>query len=681
MALIAAGGSRAYYPFISSSYRPKTAEADTHRHPRVEPSTAMPNPSAHPATRRTRVTAASGAPSTPPHSDHSDSDPLLANALPASYKVLTPTTTPIKTTGLQHPSTPCLALRPRCLAPQTSLPMRLFPPPHPKPQPPQSILDLTPDLLRRLAYDSCSAHTIPCTLAEFLSWHHQYFNVLESESDKTISRLWEYSERNESFIIRCMPTPVHESFCRYAAWFIPDAVQNYTKLNPLQSGISVHTNTDIKGLGPQRFSHRCPDLCIRVKSARPNMFIRGIVVEVGFSQSLASLRQKALDWFEDISELHMCILIDIAEQAQERMDSTGKKISKSKAKKLKNEWPDWLMGNNDNDHNAGDGSHEPGGALILEEEIIRRMEGRMVETKTEGQQVLMGVTDDLKTWLLEQDQQGLLISALVEPMDATIYVYARAGNDEGGKLDGDGRGGGGVAAQASASDAGCRTGEEYPAGNADNLNDSSTSSDNSFDPAKTCSDSERENTNFPISLIFSAPFVASSKPIPPSPHGQTHLAFTIAELYGPLPQPTPSRMNNNPPSTISTIPPSLLELIPPMIRPHAHNTIAIPLDALAQLVIDAGEELREERAMSRAVKMVEREWAKVWEAVIKAREVKQRGKRKNERAERLVERRKRQLLGHRGGVSACSLRHSGWWLVRGSGKVEFSRGYYLLNGY
>ncbi|KAF8432396.1 hypothetical protein BGX38DRAFT_258740 [Terfezia claveryi] len=252
----------------------------------------------------------------------------------------------------------------------------------------------------------------------------------------------------------------------------------------------------------------------------------------------------------------------------------------------------------------------------------------------------MGVTEDLKTWLLEQDAQGVLSSALVEPMDATIYVYARAGNDEGEKLDGDSRRSNGVTAQPSASDAVCRTGEQYPAGNADDLNDSSPSSDNSFNPPKTCSDSERENTYLPISLIFSAPFVASSKPIPPSPQRQTHLAFTIAELYGPLPKPTPSRMNNNPPPTI---PSSLLELIPPIIRPHAYNTIAIPLDNLVQLVIDASEELLEERAMSRAVNMVEWEWAKLWEAVIKAREGEQRGKRKNERAERLVERRKRQV--------------------------------------
>ncbi|KAF8420779.1 hypothetical protein BGX38DRAFT_612279 [Terfezia claveryi] len=272
MALIAAGGSRTYYSFMTASYRPKTAEADTHRHPRhpqVELSTAMPNPSAHPATHSTRVTAALDAPSTPPHSDYSDSDPLLPSALPASTKVLTPNATPIKsisTTGLQYPSTPSLSLRPRCIATQTSLPMHLFPPPQAKPQPPQSVLDLTPDLLRWLAYDSCSVHTIPCTLGEFLSWHRQYFNLLESESDKTISSLWEYSERNESFSIQCMPTPIHESFCEYASWFIHNAMQNYTKLDPVQSGIRVHTNTDIKGLGPQQFSHRCPDLCIRIKS-------------------------------------------------------------------------------------------------------------------------------------------------------------------------------------------------------------------------------------------------------------------------------------------------------------------------------------------------------------------------------------------------------------------------------
>ena len=60
-------------------------------------------------------------------------------------------------------------------------------------------------------------------------------------------------------------------------------------------------------------------------------------MEVGFSQGLAALYEKAIVWFQDIPELHMCILVDITEEAREYTDCFGEKISKSKAKELRNE--------------------------------------------------------------------------------------------------------------------------------------------------------------------------------------------------------------------------------------------------------------------------------------------------------------------------------------------------------
>ncbi|KAF8422267.1 hypothetical protein EV426DRAFT_706472 [Tirmania nivea] len=66
---------------------------------------------------------------------------------------------------------------------------------------------------------------------------------------------------------------------------------------------------------------------------------------------------------------------------------------------------------------------------------------------------------------------------------------------------------------------------------------------------------------------------------------------------------------------------SFLRLIPPELHPHMHNTIAIPFDALAKLVIRSSQKLRK--------------------GVNKAREAKQRGDRQNERVEGVVERRKR----------------------------------------
>ena len=49
----------------------------------------------------------------------------------------------------------------------------------------------------------------------------------------------------------------------------------------------------------------------------------------------------------------MCILIDITEQARESIDSTGKRISKSKAEILRNQWPDWPTRNYDNEDTGG----------------------------------------------------------------------------------------------------------------------------------------------------------------------------------------------------------------------------------------------------------------------------------------------------------------------------------------
>ena len=94
--------------------------------------------------------------------------------------------------------------------------------------------------------------------------------------------------------------------------------------------------------------------------------------------------------------------------------------------------------------------------------------------------------------------------------------------------------------------------------------------------------------------------------------------------------------NDSPP--VSSVPSGLLEVIPPAVRPHAHNMITIPFDDLAQLVMDSSEKLRMERAMLRAVKMVEREWVKVWKSMSQAKEAKQRGERRSERG---LERRKR----------------------------------------
>jgi len=95
----------------------------------------------------------------------------------------------------------------------------------------------------------------------------------------------------------------------------------------------------------------------------------------------------------------MFILIDIMEPEQEYVDSTREKVSKSQAKKLRNNLADWLIRNPNHDNDSDDDSS----ALTLREEINRRMRGRMVETQKEGKQLVLGIKEDLSKWFLEQD--------------------------------------------------------------------------------------------------------------------------------------------------------------------------------------------------------------------------------------------------------------------------------------
>ena len=241
-----------------------------------------------------------------------------------------------------------------------------------------------------------------------------------------------------------------------------------------------------------------------------------------------------------------------------------------------------------------------------------------------------------------------MFSALVEPIDATIYVYARGGKDQKDRVDCDGQGGDGISPHVAGSDAGGGN-DEGDSDEGDSDKDDHNHTLDSNCPFNTTSSNYESGTTLPISLIFSAPFIKSSEPIPPSPHIPTQLAFTIAELYGPLRQPSDS---NSPP--VSAISSGLLELIPPGVRPHAHDIIIIPFDELAEFVLDSTKKLRPLRATRRGANIVDREWVKVWDSEWEAREVKQREECQLERAERVVERRKRKSQYNDVEVDPCT---------------------------
>ena len=104
---------------------------------------------------------------------------------------------------------------------------------------PSAIHLLTADLFRRLvAFAYSSAVAIPCASQHFSAWHARNSRWLQNFDSR-----WEYDSRKGLFIIKCMPTPIHEVFVDHATGVIHEEIRRLTSMRASSLNISLATNT------------------------------------------------------------------------------------------------------------------------------------------------------------------------------------------------------------------------------------------------------------------------------------------------------------------------------------------------------------------------------------------------------------------------------------------------------
>ncbi|RPB20406.1 hypothetical protein L211DRAFT_841742 [Terfezia boudieri ATCC MYA-4762] len=573
------------------------------------------------------------------------------------------------------------------------------------PLPPNTISDLTPSLLYRLSRSLTyspdfpfrnpdNVISIPLTPEALRIWMKQYKNNLYS---KELHSLWEYSPDTQNFIIKCMPTPIHEKIANYAIVAVVDALRTHTGMSIYDTGIDLCSNTEIEttGNGNGSGGRRIPDLSIQV-SLHPlenEKVFTGVVWEIGFSQTLDSLKRRARMWFsntevEDGVKIHLVVLVHVFEdEAPEAyLDANGKAImSRDKAKRTKWDWPSSLF--------------EGRGVL---EEVSRR--GGVKESVKES------LKKEITEMLLEQDEDAELMPLLLEPLGARLIVYRKREDsserspepnkhvEENDEQDDNAR----------AEDVEETVEEEEIASEEDDLgtehseeteqdsevvrdlptqpdleisldSDLSEHSINevgdveSFDTSLTSSDSgpsvgspvyltnERSGDNdngddnvdidvdddddddnddvgdddedavdARVGIEQTHSIPLVHRNVPLAGLASQSFSLCIAELYGPL-------------ASDSSITTHLWNKIPLLIRPHAEKQIHFPLEKLAQAVLRNRPQMRKRRARDRAERIVDQAWADAVAVEQALQKGQQRLRSAAEREKRRVERRVRKI--------------------------------------
>lgn len=365
-----------------------------------------------------------------------------------------------------------------------------------------------------------------------------------------------------------------------------------------EAGVELSTNTHFR-LAKSPGSHLVPDLATEVRVGKG--YRKCIVVEVGMSQPLRELRKKAETWLYYAGGVHLVVLIDLREIRQAYRNKNGGVITKSAARKLADEWPAEWQG--------------PEGELRDRQWFREQVEGKMRE-KGGVEAFLEQVKQELAAWMLERDEEEKLIPALVEPLDAHVYLYRRAQGVDGAEI---------VLPKPAPVPEDIQPVVENDGSGDEDHEDDDTDTDNEFTST--------------LDLVMHSKFMSLSTPTPTP----TTLSFTLAELFGPL----------SPPSCLSptsppTIPPSLLADMPPHLRPHAAEKITFDMRTVADLLLRDMDAIRPDRAEDRAGKLVDGAYAGVWGGVEKRRREGEKAARGEEVERGRVERRRRREVVREG---------------------------------
>lgn len=429
--------------------------------------------------------------------------------------------------------------------PLVSLPDLGFPTPASLPPvaPPQ-LEDLTPSLFQKLLCESSTGFTISCSISDFRQWHKGNPTLLDYRGR------WEYNALTSRFIIHSCPTAVHECFIKYALDAINCRVREITSMRPYAAGVTAGTNTHLR-LDQSPGSLLLPDVFTEVELAGGGLR-RCIMFEVGNTQSLQSLKQKAHTWLYYTDDVHLVMVIDLQEIHQAYKDKDGTVVAKSTAQDRACEWPrDWEV--EEHEEGKSNGYRRRPGEWFEDE--LRKRGGDRAAISTFKVQVVK----ELAAWMLQEDRKNQLIPALVEPLDGHAYLYRRApGVDPTSEL------------------------LQEPA------------PDETQATSQATEDSDKE---FPtLECLFNSKFLSQSTVVLDSPNT---LSLTIGEMFGPLPIPSCLCQEEQPISA------SVLEDIPMHLQAYANETIILNMHEVGEYLIKDMRKIKPDLAKDRAAKVVE----------------------------------------------------------------------------
>ena len=362
-------------------------------------------------------------------------------------------------------------------------------------------------------------------------------------------------------------------------------------------------------------SQRVPDVCTKALLHPPDNYRRSIIFEVGLTQTLVSLRERARMWlYQTEEEVHLVVLIKLLEVPPTKYVTTaGEAISRSRARKNKFAWPT---------------SELLFEGRTLEQEI--QIRSTSTDRELTMHQILFNIKTTIKEYLLQEESKGTLIPPLVEPIDATIYVYRRKDGNRDVSPALNPLKGAEPADETAWNQQGVvheelahrgDTGQEKDVAD----QDWGEEADAELESGQEAEATPKDGDEIGLDLVWSVQFMQNGSLTPNLPPDSQQLTFTIAELYGPLPIPTCGTQLE---LSTSIIPPALLQTMPPPLHAHALKKITFPLAIFAERIQAHRLELLRCRASARANKIVDVAYTQWYDSVQAEEERAQAQKRK-----------------------------------------------------
>ncbi|KAF8439565.1 hypothetical protein BGX38DRAFT_1207454 [Terfezia claveryi] len=301
--------------------------------------------------------------------------------------------------------------------------------------PPLSLL--SPERLQDL---SCLASEMDLsaystTSAAYFRWLRKYPEILSEESRLTrhldirvpSSTSSNSAEACAKMFIKAMPSPYHDAIGQNMSAQTVLSVQRAVGCSPQSIGLRVGAS-EFKGFGGpvydgrlSRVATKTPDLALLPKEKR----FPTVATEVGFTETWQHLLEDAQLWLYGTYGNTMSVLLFVLHEGARVkhyiVGTSGSIISKSKATKHKWDWPFYQpQENTSSASNNQDGIPlkialaDPSSALI-----------RILNPKNATPAICNAAEALLADHYLSTNSSGSLIPPLVEPIDATVYLFRR----------------------------------------------------------------------------------------------------------------------------------------------------------------------------------------------------------------------------------------------------------------